>query len=92
MRSRGRRRASSAVLSGTHSVSMNSFAEGRVGDVLREGTERDLDVARQFDLARSIAPVRQRDPAHFGIVLGRDGDLQARVDVVIAPFEARPSR
>ncbi len=65
------------------------LAEGRVGDVLGDRAQTELDVARQLDLARAIAVIGQRDPSHLGIVAGRDGDLEARRDLVVAALEGR---
>ena len=58
--------------------------EGGVRDVLGDGPQGDLDVARQLDLARPVALIRHGEAPHLGVVLRRDGDLEARLDAVIA--------
>ncbi len=61
--------------------------EGGVRDVVGDGRQSDLDVARQLDLARPVAPIRHGEPPHLGVVLRRDGDLEARLDAVIASLD-----
>ena len=63
--------------------------ERGVGDVLGDGPQTHLDVARQLDLAGAVAPVRQRDAPDLGVVPRRDGDLETRRDVVVEPLEGR---
>ena len=58
-------------------------------EVLDDEPHRELDVARQLDLPRPVAPVRQRDPAHLGVVLRRDGDLEPRLDLVVPARDRR---
>ncbi len=63
------------------------LSEGGVRDVFGDGPQGDLDVARQLDLARPVALVRHGEPPHLGVVLGRDGDLEAGLDAVIASLD-----
>ena len=63
--------------------------EGGVGEVVRRRGEHDLRVARDLDLARAVAVVREREPPHLDVVLGRDGDVEQRRDAVVAPAEGR---
>src|ERR1019366_892700 len=58
--------------------------EGGVRDVFGDGPQSDLDVTRQLDLARLVAPIRHGDAPHLGVILRRDGDLEASLDAVIA--------
>ena len=46
--------------------------------------QHDLRVARDFDLARPIAAIGDRQPPHFHVVFGRHGDLQLRLEVAVA--------
>ena len=65
------------------------LAEGRVGQVVGGRGEDDLGVARDLDLARTIAVVGHRQPAHLDVVLGRDRDVELGGDVVVAAVEGR---
>ena len=58
--------------------------EAGIRRVLRESAERELDEARELDLPRPLAEVRQRDAPHLGVVLGRNRHLEARLDLVVA--------
>ena len=58
------------------------LAERRVRKVVRGRAEHQLGVARDLDLARPRAAVRQRDTAHLHVVLGRYRDLEQRLDAV----------
>ena len=86
---RGRRRASSAVFSAIHSVSTKSLPNAGLATSSASEPRPELDVARELDLARAVAVVGQRDAAHLGVVPGRDGDLEARRDLVVEPLEGR---
>src|SRR5258705_347397 len=63
--------------------------ESGVGQVLRHRRERELDEARDLDLARTRTPVRHGEPAHLDVVLRRDGDLELRLDAVVDALEQR---
>ena len=56
----------------------------RVGGRRRQ---HHLGEARQLDRARRPAAVGDADPAQLDVVLGRDADLDVRVDVAIAAAE-----
>ncbi len=62
-------------------------SEGGVGQVVRCRGEHDLGVARDLDLAGSVAVVRDRQPPHLDVVLGRHGDVEERCDAVVATAE-----
>ena len=66
------------------------LAERRMGRVVLRAAQDGLDVARDLDLARAVAAVRERDPAHLHVVLGRHRHLEARLDLVVVPAEHRP--
>ena len=76
----GRRRQSRASEPGSHSVSRNSLPKAGWARSARVAAEHDLGVAGQLQLARAGVVVGQRDPADLGELLGRDGDLQQRLD------------
>ena len=59
---------------------------GRVGG---RGTQHDLGVGGELDLAHARAVIRQRDAAHFALVLGRHHHLEARLDRTVSPADLR---
>jgi hypothetical protein len=59
------------------------LAERRMRRVVERAAQHRLDVARDLDLARAVAAVRERDPPDLHVVLGRDRHLQARLDLVV---------
>ncbi len=63
--------------------------EGGMGQVVRRRGEDDLRVARDLDLAGTVAVVRDRQPPHLDVVLGGDRDVEERRDAVVAAAEAR---
>ncbi len=65
------------------------LAEGGVGEVVGVRREHDLGVARDLELPRALAVVRHLQPAHLDVVLGRDGDVELRSDLVVGPLEGR---
>ncbi len=58
------------------------LAERRVREVVRGQAEHQLGVARDLDLARPRAAVREREAAHLDVVLRRHRDLEQRLDAV----------
>ena len=65
------------------------LAQRGVGDVLGDGAQAQLDVARQLDLARAVAPVGQRDAPYLGVVPRSDSDFETRGDFVVQALEDR---
>ena len=61
------------------------LAERRVGHVVPVRSQDDLGVTGDLQLARPGIVVGQRDPANLDGLLGRDRDLQKRLDVGVAP-------
>ena len=61
--------------------------ERRMGQVVGQGRERDLAVARDLQFAGTIAQVRDREPPHLDVVLRGDGDVEPRRDAVVLPAE-----
>ena len=87
---RGRRRASRASGPGTNSVSRNSLREGRVGLVGAAVVQAHLGVAGQVELAGPVPVVDERDQADFRVVVRRDADGQAGLDLAVAAAELGP--
>ena len=63
------------------------LAERRVGEIVLGTREHDLGVAGDLDLARPVAAVGDRQPAHLDVVFRRHGDLQLRLEVAVAAPE-----
>ncbi len=57
------------------------LAERRVRDVVLRPGQHHLRVARHLELAGLQAAVREREPAHLDVVLGRHRDVELRVDL-----------
>ena len=90
---RGRRWQSSAALSGRYSVSTNSLPNAGCAKSSRRRREDDLGVAGDArSRASAVAVIGHRQPADLDVVLGRDGDLELRLDVVVAPSRRSPGR
>ena len=80
---------SRAALSGRYSVSTKSLPNAGWARSSAARAEDDLGVARDLDLARAVAVVRDRQAPHLDVVLGRDRDVEQRRDVVVAAAERR---
>ena len=65
------------------------LAEGRMREIVLGTRQHDLGVARDLDLARPIAVIGDRQPAHLDVVLGRHRDLELRLEVAVARAERR---
>ena len=84
---RGRRLNSRPALCAIELGLDEQLAERRVREVVLGTRQHDLGVAGDLDLARPVAAVGDRQPPHLDVVLGRDGDLELRLEVAVAPAE-----
>ena len=58
---------------------------------VRGGRRKDhFRVARDLDRPARLGAVDDADPAHLGVVLGRNGDFRVRVEFVVAAAELHP--
>ena len=63
------------------------LGESRMRDVGGLGREHELRVGGHLDIARAAAGIRDRHPANFRVVLGRDDDVQSRRQRAVASRE-----
>ena len=61
--------------------------EGGMRDVGALGREDEFGVGGDLDVARAAAGIRDRDPANFRVVLGRDDHVQRRRQRAVASRE-----
>ena len=60
-------------------------AERGMGEVVSAWGQHDFGIAGQFDFARAIRIIRQRNAAHLGIVFGRNNHFHVGNDAGVTP-------
>ena len=68
------------------------LAERRVREIRGRRGQHDLRVAGDLDFPHAVAAIHDRQPPHFHVVFGRDGDLEVRRDAVVHTAERRALR
>ena len=69
--------------------SLSPDAERRMREIIFWPGEGDLGATGDLDLPRVVAAVGNGQAPHFDVVLGRDGDLELRLEVAIATAVGR---
>ena len=63
------------------------LGERRMREVLGGRREHDLHVACDFEFARAVSLVRQRQPPHLDVVFRRHRDIERGREVAVAPVD-----
>src|SRR5437870_5778239 len=67
-----------------NATAASRVAERRMGEILCGWNQRQLDIARDLELAQVRTAIGERESSHLDVVFGRDRDLEQRVDLLAA--------